>query len=89
MRCPKLILSTVISILVFLNNITLYATNFADYEPLTLGSYWTYQNAADPTDIYIISVFEKFMFNGNPAVKIGTDDCNYNIGYNDGLAINI
>ena len=72
MSFVKLILSAEVSNLICLNPITLGAANFSDYLPPTLGSYWTYQNADDPTDIYTDSVFEEFMFNGNPAVKVGT-----------------
>jgi len=71
----------VVSILVLLNNITLCATNFADYFPLSLGIYFTYQADDDPTDFYTDSVFEEFMFAGNPAVKFGEDNNNYLIGW--------
>ena len=68
------------------------AADLADYVPLSLGSYWTYQNAANPSDTYTVSVFEKFIFNGfngQPAVKFGTDSNNYSIGYNNGASVNI
>jgi hypothetical protein len=68
------------------------AANLADYIPLSLGSSWTYRNAANPSDTYTVSVFEKFIFsgfNGQPAVKFGTDSNNYSIGYNNGTSVNI
>jgi hypothetical protein len=68
------------------------AANLADYIPLSLGSSWTYRNAANPSDTYTVSVFEKFIFsgfNGQPAVKFGTDSNNYAIGYNNGTSVNI
>jgi len=65
------------------------AASFPEYGPLTLGSYWTYQNAADPFDTYTVSVFESFSFDGHPAVKVGTDANNYGIGYNDGVSVSI
>jgi hypothetical protein len=68
------------------------AANLADYIPLGLGSYWTYQNAANSNDTYTVSVFEEFVFsgfNGQPAVKFGTDSNNYSIGYNNGTCVNI
>jgi hypothetical protein len=55
-----------------------------------LGSSWTYRNAANPSDTYTVSVFEKFVFsgfNGQPAVKFGTDSNNYSIVYNDGSSV--
>ena len=72
--------------------LTSEAADLANYVPLSLGSYWTYQNAANPSDTYTVSVFEKFIFNGfngQPAVKFGTDSNNYSIGYNNGASVNI
>jgi len=89
MNLGKIILSPVFSMLIFFNPVTARAFNFADYMPSTLGNYWTYRNGADPTDTFTVSVFEKFTFAGNPALKIGTDLNNYNIGHNDGTSVNI
>jgi hypothetical protein len=60
---------------------------FPQYNPLTLGSYWTYQNTALPFDTYTVSVFENFSFNGYPAAKVGTDGNNYGIGSNNGVSV--
>jgi len=68
------------------------AANLADYTPLGLGSYWTYQNAANASDTYTVSVFEQFIFNGfngQPAVKFGIDSNDYNICYNNGTSVSI
>jgi hypothetical protein len=62
---------------------------FSSYNPLSLGSYWVYQNTASPFDTYTVSVFENFTFDGYPAVKIGTDANNYGIGYNSGASVSI
>jgi len=63
--------------------------NFADYWPLALGNYWTYQNAANPADTFTNSVFEQFTFAGNPAFKFGSDTSNYQIIYNDGASVTL
>lgn len=89
MNLRKIILSPAFSILMVFNPITARAFNFADYLPVALGNYWTYQNRTNPTDTFTNSVFEKFMFAGNPAFKIGTDLNNYDIGYNDGTSVKI
>ena len=89
MNSGKLILALVISTLVFFNPTTVDAANFADYFPLTLGSYWTYQNAENPTLTQTDSVFEEFVFGGNSAMKVGSDSNNYTIAYNDGTSVNI
>ena len=65
------------------------AANLADYFPLGLGSSWTYQNVADHDDMYTISVFERFLFHNNPAVKFGKGIDDYAIGYNNGSSVNI
>ncbi len=62
------------------------AANFADYAPLTLGSFWTYQNAANPASTYTDAVFDSFIFNGNQAAKYGNPS-SYIIGYNDGSSV--
>lgn len=70
--------------------------NLADYVPLSLGSHWTYQNVANASDIYTVSVFEQFIFNGfngQPAVKFSEVDpdipSDYSIGYNNGTCVNL
>ena len=68
------------------------AADLADYIPLGLGSYWTYQNAANASDTYTVSVFEQFIFdgfNGQPAVKFGIDSNDYDVCYNDGSFVSI
>jgi hypothetical protein len=85
--------SLLLSLIVFAGTLLISeAANLADYTPLSLGSYWTYQNAADSNDTYTVSIFEKFVFsgfNGQPAVKFGTDSNNYSISYNNGTSVNI
>jgi hypothetical protein len=66
----------------------LLGDNLADYMPLSLGSYWTYQSADDSNDIYTESVFEQLVFNGHPAVKFGTNS-DFVIGDNNGSSVTI
>jgi hypothetical protein len=71
---------------------TVLGANFTDYSPGSLGSSWTYQNVANPSDTYTVSIFEKVIFNGfggQPAVKFGTASNDYNICYNNGSSVNI
>jgi hypothetical protein len=90
-NCPirRAVLTAVFVIFGLSGVVVAEAANFPDYNPVTLGSYWTYQNAASPFDTYTASVFESFSFAGHPAVKIGTDANNYGIGYNDGASVSL
>jgi hypothetical protein len=88
MKCKSLMLSAAFVIL-GLSDVVAEAASLAAYDPLTLGSYWTYQNAASPFDTYTVSVFDSFTYAGQPAVKVGTDANNYGIGYNDGVSVSI
>jgi hypothetical protein len=85
--------SLLLSLIVFAGtSLISEAANLADYTPAGLGSYWTYQNADNASDTYTVSVFEQFIFdgfNGQPAVKIGTDSDNYDIAYNNGASVYI
>lgn len=64
------------------------AANVTDYFPLTLGSYWTYENSVNPSDTYTWSVFESFTFDGHSALKFGTVD-DYTIISSDGASVNL
>jgi hypothetical protein len=87
MKFGKLILTAVLVVFILSYTVVAKAASLAEYTPLTLDSYWTYQNVAVPSDIYTESVFEKFTFTGHQAVKKGTDANNYVIGYNDGASV--
>lgn len=88
MKIEKLILSAVF-VMTGSSGVVAEAASFADYAPLTLGSYWTYENAAIPADTYTESVFESIVFKGHPAVKYGDVNGSYTIGFNDGSTVNL
>lgn len=88
MKIEKLILSAAI-VMTGSSGFVAEAASFADYVPLSLGSYWTYENAANSADTYTESVFESFVFNGHPAVKYGDVNGSYTIGFNNGYTVNL
>ena len=82
-------LITVFVILGFTGSGAVKAATFLEYNPSTLGSYWTYRSVGAPLDTYTVSVFERFTFGGQPAVKCGTDGNNYGIVYKDGGSVTL
>lgn len=64
-------------------------TNFADYFPLGLGSYWTYRNTTNYTDNYNVSVTGPFTYREHVAVKLGTGTGDYVFCDNNGVSASI
>jgi hypothetical protein len=63
--------------------------NFADYFPIVLENSCTYQNVDNLSDTFTESVFEFYIFDGNPAYKVGDDKNNYAIVYSDGTTVTL
>jgi hypothetical protein len=58
------------------------------YWPLWGGNSWTYRNVDPPNDLYIETVFEYLVYEGDPAVKLGRPD-DYRVVANDGRVITV
>jgi hypothetical protein len=79
---------TLLSLCTLIGSANAQGTRFADYWPLDLGYSWTYQNAVAPSDQYVRSVFQSFVFSGNTVLKYGEPD-GFFIASNDGIAFSV
>ena len=60
-----------------------------EYYPLYFGSSWTYENVHLPGDTYTTTVFESIVYEGHPAVRIGSGSQNHWIASCDGQTMRL